>query len=85
MFLLEIACSITLHLTWFEFLGQPLSAHHDREGITTAVGFVDLSDLHCVVREEVVDGNGPGLPVQTVSVIPQGKKTQHLNREKSTN
>ena len=75
-------CLTTSHLTWFESLGHPPSAHHDREGNTTVVGFMELSDLHCVVRKVIVDANGPGFSVHWVSVIPQGVETQHLNREK---
>lgn len=84
MFLLEIAFSSlsTLQHTWFEFLVQLESAHHNREGITTTIGSMDLSDLHCVVCKVIVDGNGSGVLLQTISVIPQSEETQHLNREK---
>ena len=68
------------HLTWFHCLGQSLSAHQDREGIPTAVGFMDLSDLHRVVHQVILDGNRLSLPIQGVSIIPQGKETQHLNK-----
>lgn len=66
----------------FDFLGQLLSAHQDREGIPPTVGFVDLSDLHCVVHQEVLDGNRPGLSIQRVSVVPQGIETQHLTKKR---
>lgn len=67
---------------WFDFLGQPLSAHQDREGIPPAVGFVILSDLYCVVRQEIMDGYRPGVPIQRVSIVPQGKETQHLTKKR---
>lgn len=71
-----------LHLTilWFKFLGQLMSAH--QEGIPATVGFMDLSDLHRVVHQVILDGNRPGLPVQRVSVVPQGKEMQHLNKKR---
>lgn len=71
-----------LHLTRFEFLGQLLSAHQDREGIPATVGFVDFSDLYCVIHQEILDGYRPGLPVQRVSVVPKGKEMQHLTKQR---
>lgn len=69
---------MTLHLTWFEFLGQPLSAHQDREGIPATVGFMDFSDLNCVVHQEILDGNRLCVPKQRVRVVPHGKEAEHL-------
>lgn len=74
---------MALHLTWFDFLGQPLSAHQDRKGIPTTVGFVDLSDLYCVVHQVVLDGDGLGFSVQRVGIIPQGVETKHLTKTKT--
>ncbi len=71
-----------LHLTRFDFLGQLLSAHQDREGIPAAVGFMDLSDLHSVVHQKILDGYRPGLPVQRVSIVPKGKEMQHLTKDR---
>lgn len=67
---------------WFDLLGQLLPAHQDRKGIPAAVGFVDLSDLYRVVHQEILDGNRPGVPEQRVTVIPQGKETQHLTKKR---
>lgn len=71
-----------LHLTRLDFLGQLLPAHHDRERISATVEFMDLSDLHCVIHKEILDGNRPGLPEHGVSVVPQGIETQHLTKKR---
>lgn len=79
----EAKSSPALLLTrlWFDFLGQLLSAHQDREGISPAVGFVHLSDLDRVIRQEIMDGYRPGVPIQRVSIVPQGIETQHLTKK----
>lgn len=69
---------ITVYLTWFVILGQPLSAHQDWEGIPATVGLMNLSDLHCVVHQVILDGNRLGVPVKTVSVVPHGKEMEYL-------
>ena len=56
--------------------------HQDGEWIAAAVGFVDLSDLHCVVPQVELDGNGSGVREQSVCIIQQGKETQHLNEKR---
>lgn len=44
-------------LTWYipRVLGQFLSAEEDREWVSAVVWLVNLPDLHCVVRKEVVE------------------------------
>lgn len=65
----------------FGYLGQLQSVHQGREGKPAAVAFVDLVDLHRVVHQVILDGNGRGLPVR-ISVLPQGKETQHLTEKR---
>lgn len=77
-----IATGTVLHLTRFDFLGQLLSAHQDGEGIPAAVGFMDLSDLHRVVHQEILNGYRPGLPVQRVRIVPKGEEMQHLAKKR---
>lgn len=69
--------SLSFHCLW-----QPLSAHQDKEGITAAVGLMDLFDLHCVICKEILDGDRPGVPVQGVTIVPQGKEIQHLTAKR---
>lgn len=73
---------MALHPTWFELLGQPLSVHQDREGISTAVGLMNLSDLHRVVHKVILDGDRHGVCVQRVTVVPHCEETQHLTKKK---
>lgn len=74
-FPLVISGRAALNRTWSESLVQPLSAHQYREGISTTVGLVDFSDLHCVVHQVKLDGDWPGFPV---IIVPQGKEPQDL-------
>lgn len=70
-------------LTRLHFLGEHLSAHQDGAGIPATVGLVDHPDLHRVVHQEVLDGDGPGLSLQGVGVFPLGKEAQHLQERRS--
>lgn len=80
--MIKIKAANTTALTrlWLYFLGKHLSAHQDRNGVPTTVGFVDYSDLHRVIHQEVLDGNRPSYSLQGVGVFPQGEETQHLKK-----
>lgn len=51
----------TLLFTRFQFLRHAQSAHDNGESVPTTVAFMDLSDLHCVIHQVIVDDNMSGV------------------------
>lgn len=59
-------------------LGQALAVHEEWEGVSSVIPFMDLSDLHCVIHEVVVNDVVSALPKQAICVIPDGIESKNL-------
>lgn len=70
--LIELTC--ILHQNF----GHTLSVHEEWEGVSPVVPFVDLSDLHGVIHEVVMNDVVTTFPEQAIRVVPDGIESKDL-------
>lgn len=59
-------------------LGHVLAVHEEWERVSSVVPLMDLSNLHCIVHEVVVNDVVPAFPEQAIRVIPDGIESKNL-------